>query len=158
MSAKKTIFQTFSATVVFKQISSSGRINFYPKVNTLSYLICNLLGLAQLKSDGSIEEKMNAIVKEVDVKQFLLISQKILLKLQYLKETLGKHFHKFFTHGLKRLRASCIKKFDRLFQLCCMHFSASPINSYLFKVNNRNPRKRYEICSKLTIKTPERLH
>lgn len=53
---------------VFKQISSSGRINFYPKVNTLSYLICNLLGLAQLKSDGSIEEKMNAIVKEVDVK------------------------------------------------------------------------------------------
>ena len=154
MSAKKTIFQTFSATVVFKQISSSGRINFYSKVNTLSYLICDLLGLAQLKSAGSVEEKMNAIVKEVDVKQFLLISQKILLKLQYLKETLGKHFHKFFTHGLKRLRASCIKKFDRLFQLCCMHFSASPINSYLFKVNNRNPRKRYEICSKLTIKTP----
>ena len=68
MSAKKTVFQTFSATVVFKQISSSGRINFYPKVNTLSYLIFNLLGLAQLKSDGSIEEKMNAIVKEVDVK------------------------------------------------------------------------------------------
>ena len=26
----------------------------------------------------------------------------------------------------------------------------------LFKVNNRNIRKRYEICSKLTIKTPER--
>ena len=25
---------------------------------------------------------------------------------------------------------------------------------YLFKVNNRNPRARYEICSKLTIKTP----
>ena len=27
---------------------------------------------------------------------------------------------------------------------------------YLFKVNNRNTRKRCEICSKLTIKTPKR--
>ena len=125
MSAKKTIFQTFSATVVFKQISSSGRINFYSKVNTLSYLICDLLGLAQLKSAGSVEEKMNAIVKEVNVKQFFVISQKILLKLQYLKETLGEHFHKFFTRGLKRLRASCIKKIDRLFQLYCMHLTVT---------------------------------
>ena len=30
-----------------------------------------------------------------------------------------------------------------------------PANIYLFKVNNRNTRKRYEISSKLTI-TPER--
>ena len=29
-----------------------------------------------------------------------------------------------------------------------------PANIYLFKVNNRNSRKRCEICSKLTIKTP----
>ena len=28
--------------------------------------------------------------------------------------------------------------------------------NYLFKVNNRNTKTRYEICSKLTIKTPER--
>ena len=27
---------------------------------------------------------------------------------------------------------------------------------YLFKVNNRNTRKSFEICSKLTIKTTER--
>ena len=27
---------------------------------------------------------------------------------------------------------------------------------YLFKVNNGNTRKMFEICSKLTIKTPER--
>ena len=26
---------------------------------------------------------------------------------------------------------------------------------YLFKVNNGNTRKRYEICSELTIKPPE---
>ena len=31
-------------------------------------------------------------------------------------------------------------------------------NIYLLKVNNKNTRKRCEICSKLTIKTPERRH
>ena len=30
------------------------------------------------------------------------------------------------------------------------------VNIHLFKVNNRNTRKRCEMCSKLTIKTPER--
>ena len=32
----------------------------------------------------------------------------------------------------------------------------NPANIYLFKVNNRNARKRCETSSKLTIKTPER--
>ena len=31
-------------------------------------------------------------------------------------------------------------------------------NTYLFKVNNRNTRKRCEVCPKLTIKTPEWRH
>ena len=31
-----------------------------------------------------------------------------------------------------------------------------PTNFYLFKVNNKNTRKKCGICSKLTIKTPER--
>ena len=31
-----------------------------------------------------------------------------------------------------------------------------PANIYLFKVNNRNTRKRCEICSKLTMKISER--
>ena len=31
-----------------------------------------------------------------------------------------------------------------------------PTNNYLLKVNNRNTRKRCEICWKLTIKTPQR--
>ena len=34
--------------------------------------------------------------------------------------------------------------------------SVIPANIYLFKVNNKNTRKRCQICSKLTIKTPER--
>ena len=39
-------------------------------------------------------------------------------------------------------------------QLC----SNSPAGINLLKVNYRNTRTRYEICSKLTIKTPERRH
>ena len=34
--------------------------------------------------------------------------------------------------------------------------STTAVNIYLFKVTNSNIRKRYEICSKLTINTPER--
>ena len=37
-------------------------------------------------------------------------------------------------------------------------FFRLPANIYLFKVNNRNTRRRYEICSKLTIKTLELHH
>ena len=33
-----------------------------------------------------------------------------------------------------------------------------PTNMYLFKVKYRNTRSRCKICSKLTIKTPERHH
>ena len=33
---------------------------------------------------------------------------------------------------------------------------ATPAGNYMFKVNNRNTGTRFEICSKLTIKTPQR--
>ena len=33
-----------------------------------------------------------------------------------------------------------------------------PAGNYMFKVNNRNTRARCEVCSKLTIKIPERRH
>ena len=36
------------------------------------------------------------------------------------------------------------------------HIRNFPAGNYMFKVNNRNTRTRCEICSKLTIKTPER--
>ena len=35
-------------------------------------------------------------------------------------------------------------------------FTIFPAGIYLLKVNNRNNRTRWEICSKLTIKIPER--
>ena len=34
----------------------------------------------------------------------------------------------------------------------------NPAGNYMFKVNYRNTRTRCEICSKLTIKIPERRH
>ena len=34
-------------------------------------------------------------------------------------------------------------------------FKGNPANIYLLKVSSRNSRKRCELCSKLTIKTPE---
>ena len=36
--------------------------------------------------------------------------------------------------------------------------TSNPACIYMLKVNNRNTRTRYEICSKLTIKIPERSH
>ena len=36
-----------------------------------------------------------------------------------------------------------------------MYLRNKPAGNYMFKVNNRNTRTRCEICSKLTIKTPE---
>ena len=40
-----------------------------------------------------------------------------------------------------------------IFSYMCI---VNPAKIYSFKVNNRNTRKRCEMCSKLTIKTPER--
>ena len=37
-----------------------------------------------------------------------------------------------------------------------IQLNPDPVDNYMFKVNNRNTRTRCGICSKLTIKTPER--
>ena len=42
--------------------------------------------------------------------------------------------------------------------LVAVETAINPVSIYLFKFNNRNTRPRCEICSKLTIKTPERRH
>ena len=34
--------------------------------------------------------------------------------------------------------------------------SIYPVGNFMFKINNKNTRARCEICSKLTVKTPER--
>ena len=42
------------------------------------------------------------------------------------------------------------------FDSICARVTTYATGHYTFKVNNGNTRARYEICSKLTIKTPER--
>ena len=46
---------------------------------------------------------------------------------------------------------------SRGYYLLLLHLAELvPSNIYMFNANNRNTRKRREICSKLTIETPER--
>ena len=49
------------------------------------------------------------------------------------------------------------KKVTCHFLLLCVS-NNYPTNIYLFKLNNRNSRKRCKICSNLTIKTPDQHH
>ena len=56
----------------------------------------------------------------------------------------GDCFYSFFLSFL------CFPSRKRLAQI------TFPAGNYLFKVNNKSTRTRCEICSKLTIKTPER--
>ena len=65
------------------------------------------------------------------------------------------HSHKcHLSHCLSIIHISNIQN-----NSCEMNIKPFPLNSAgncMFKVNNRNTRTRYEICSNLTIKTPER--
>ena len=64
------------------------------------------------------------------------------------------------------VRTGLLKKKPRIFQ--CIYLlrnwlrwrvrSSKPAGIYFFKVSNRSTRKRCQICSKLTIKTPGRRH
>ena len=45
---------------------------------------------------------------------------------------------------------------ERICKIVLFFNSSWPAGIYLLKVNNRNTRTRCEICSKLTINTPER--
>ena len=49
-----------------------------------------------------------------------------------------------------------LKTFDWVLITPLCNSKTFPADIYLLKVNSRNTRTRYEICSELTIKTPER--
>ena len=64
---------------------------------------------------------------------------------------------------LKRVRdmIRTYSQFQAVFKMISKLFSCvshNLANVYLFKFNNENFRKTYKICSKLTLKTPERRH
>ena len=82
----------------------------------------------------------------------------------YRKEPTKKRiqFRQMFTflHPLKiseNLRISVFRTYEKE-RLTQNGLLISLANIYRFKVNNRNTRKRWEMYSKLTIKTPERHH
>ena len=52
----------------------------------------------------------------------------------------------------------CFQFFEECFVSCLAtnFFSYTPAGNYMFKFNNRICRKSCKICSKLTVKTPER--
>ena len=52
----------------------------------------------------------------------------------------------------------CIKNKNYTWCLTCKLFVVTISSKHLFKINNRNTRKRYEICSKLTKTTPNFEH
>ena len=54
----------------------------------------------------------------------------------------------------------CLKNFQIAYLVLWLFFNVImfPAGIYMFKVNNRNTRKRCEICSKLTIKIQEQRH
>ena len=55
---------------------------------------------------------------------------------------------------MEALARNSLKNYCSPFQKCVI--IVNPAGICLLKVNNRNTRARCEICSKLTIKTPER--
>ena len=65
-----------------------------------------------------------------------------------------------FTNTFSRTNPESVPSTAQNFFLCGNHtkflIKDFPAGIYLLKVNNRNIRTRCEICSKLTIKTPER--
>ena len=66
----------------------------------------------------------------------------------------GKLIDTSFYQGLFQKREPYIKDHTQIFQRKTNR--SGPAGFYLLKVNNRKTRTRYEICSKLTVKTPER--
>ena len=51
----------------------------------------------------------------------------------------------------------CCTRFDICYFPLYLFQTINPAGNFMFKVNTRNTRKKCEICSKLTTKTPEQL-
>ena len=72
--------------------------------------------------------------------------------------TYSAHFSSVFTVALDRYFLEMTAEETTAMNKFIINIITNPVKIYLFKLNNRNTRKRCEICSKLTIKTPERRH
>ena len=68
----------------------------------------------------------------------------------------GKILPKAGKYGPKKQNMDAFYAVKAIFSCILDSFFPTPADIYLLKVNNRNTRARCEICSKLTINTPER--
>ena len=64
-------------------------------------------------------------------------------------------FTKFYVLTNKSTTSRFLKNLRTFWKLNCFPRNQYRAKIYLFKITNRNIRKRWEICSKLIIKTPE---
>ena len=108
---------------------------------------------SEVYSGPSRTSKMELFVKTVND-----------LTVKYVFKAVSKSFAKFTPKVLGGLLSflisvkvnTCSWKFCEIFRTTTLQ-NTCPANIYLInKVNNRNTRKSCELCSKLTIKTPER--
>ena len=108
-------------------------------------------------------KSLTSRIWEILIWKSLRILKSMLLPLIFYLSFFSKYFKisqktKFAVIGFPRWNIDVItiiiqKRVTHFWRLKC--FLAG---IYLLKVNNRNTRKKYEICSKLTTNTPERLH
>ena len=84
-----------------------------------------------------------------------LSKEEVLLSLHCVRWDALAHYlkHGFSNVYFKTTQVSDLQTYGSSTNCGC---NLNPINIYLFKFNNRNTRRRCDICSKLTIKTPER--
>ena len=100
-----------------------------------------------------------------------LVSEKIDFKFNIMFKDIFQNYYDFlvlkphssrFTNTAEYFRGHTnvhLKLFScHYFTLYSWRYKLKPAGIYPFKVNNRNTRARCEICSNLTIKTPERRH
>ena len=73
-----------------------------------------------------------------------------------LRKFIFKEIFDVHPYGFKNTHEILFSKFHVL--MLIEQFQTFPASKYMFKVNNRNTRRRREICSKLIIKTPEQCH
>ena len=103
-----------------------------------------VLDMLQVK-EPKIEKKSKQLSdgnKELDLKKLEFVDD------NYLKGKFEKQNHIYDTPGIFNESQVCKKQLNS-------NQCSNPAGNYMFKVNNRNTRTRCEICSKLTIKTPE---
>ena len=123
------------------------------------YFECYVVGEAKLKKNYIWNKVLKDGIQNY-LKVFKMISQILFSPTaQKMKLSIKDFFSKcdqirsFLWIWSDLLKKSFIENF--IF-LCSVHSWVFPADNYMFKVNARNSRTRYQLCLKLILKTPER--